>query len=64
VSNDELTRFVTKQLTYLQEQFDALTRQINGMVTRIEHVEQRPPPVQPKDDDDAFEYVDPDEERL
>jgi hypothetical protein len=32
-------------------------------VTRIEHVEQRPPPVQPEDDDE-FEDVDHDEERL
>ena len=41
VSKDELMRLVTEQRTYMQEQFDALTRQINGLVTRIEQVEQR-----------------------
>jgi hypothetical protein len=63
VSKDELTGLVTEQRTYMQEQFDTLTRQLNGLVTRIEHVEQRPPPVQPADDDE-FKDVDPDEERL
>ena len=68
VSKDELQKFVTDQRAYMQEQFDALTRQINGLVTRIEHIEQRPPPEprRPYDvpDDDEFEIVDRDAARL
>jgi hypothetical protein len=35
VSKDELTGLVTEQRTYMQEQFDALTRQLNGLVTGL-----------------------------
>jgi hypothetical protein len=63
VSKAELTKLVANQRAYMQGQFDALTQHINGLVTPIEHVEQRPPLVQPEDDDE-FEDVNPDEERL
>jgi len=44
VSKEELQRPVDDQRTYINGKFDELMRNINGLVTRIEHVEQRPPP--------------------
>jgi hypothetical protein len=40
---DELTRLLDYQHTYINEKFDELMRNIDNMVTRIEHIEQRPP---------------------
>ena len=44
VSKNELQRLVDDQRTYIDGKFDELMRTINGLVTRVEHVEQRPPP--------------------
>ena len=46
VSKNKLQRLVDDQRTYIDEKFDELMRTINGLVTRVEHVEQRPPPRQ------------------
>ena len=55
-SKNELQRLVDDQRTYIDGKFDELMRTINGLVTRVEHVEQRPPPWrhrrQPYGDDD------------
>nr|XP_034583004.1 uncharacterized protein LOC117846013 [Setaria viridis] len=63
VSKDELTKLLADQRTYIDGKFDDLICNINILVTRIEHVEQRPTPVSPRqptphddgleDDDDA-----------
>ena len=42
VSKDELKKLVDDQRTYINGKFNELMRTINGLVTRIEHVEQRP----------------------
>ena len=56
VSKNELQKLADDQRTYIDGKFDELMRTINGLVTRVEHVEQRPPPRrhrrQPYDDDD------------
>ena len=71
VSKEELTKLANDQRAYMEQQFASLTRSINGLVTRIEQIEQRPPPEQPRrpphpnqDDDEEFEDGDRDEERL
>ena len=43
LSKNELQRLVDDQRTYIDGKFDELMRNINGLVTQIEHVEQRPP---------------------
>ena len=56
VSKNELQKLVDDQRTYIDEKFDELMRTINGLVTRVEHVEQHPLPRwhrhQPYGDDD------------
>ena len=44
VFNDEFTWLLDDQRTYIDKKFDELMRNINGLVTRLEHVEQWPPP--------------------
>ena len=44
VSKDELKKLVDDQRTYIDGKFEELMRTVNGLVTRIEHVEQRPLP--------------------
>ena len=39
VSKNELQRLVDDQCTYIDGKFDELMRTINGLVTRVEHVE-------------------------
>jgi hypothetical protein len=46
VSKDGFQRLVDGQRTYIDRRFDELMCNINGLVTQIEHVEQRPPPRQ------------------
>ena len=64
VSKDELKKLVDDQRTYIDGKYDELMRTINGLVTRVEHVEQRPPPrrhrCQPYGDDDDDEDKDDD----
>ena len=43
VSKNDLQKLVDDQRTYIDGKFDELMRTINGLVTRVEHVEQRPP---------------------
>ena len=69
VSKDELRRLVDDQCIYIDGEFDELMRDTNGLVTRIEHVEQQPPPRrhrrQPHDGDeeeDEDEDVDLDDD--
>ena len=56
VSKNKLQRLVDDQRTYIDRKFDELMRTINGLVTRVEHVEQCTPPrrhrCQPYADDD------------
>jgi len=56
VSKDELWKLVDDQRTYIDGKFEELMRTVNGLVTRIEHVEQRPLPCrqrrQPHDGDE------------
>src|SRR6185437_9815587 len=56
VSKNELQKLVDDQRTYIDGKFDELMRTINGLVTRVEYVEQRHPPRrhrrQPYEDDD------------
>ena len=40
ISKDELKKLVDDQRTYIDVKFDKLMRTINGLVTRVEHVEQ------------------------
>jgi hypothetical protein len=47
VSKGELTTFMTEQRNLMTE----LTRNVNNLVTRIEQLEQRPPPHRAADDD-------------
>ena len=65
VSKDELHILVDDQCTYIDGKFDKLMGNIYGLVTRIEHVEHRPPPRrhrrQPYGDD---EEEDSDADRL
>ena len=44
VSKNELQKLVDDQRTYIDGKFDELMHTINGLVTRVEHVEQRPHP--------------------
>jgi hypothetical protein len=64
VSKDELTRLLDNQRTYMNGKFDELMRTINSLVTRVEHVEQRPPPQRPRqvppEDGEDEEYDDDD----
>jgi hypothetical protein len=62
VSKDDLTRLLDDQRTYINEKFEEIMKTVNNQVTRIEHVEQRPPPRWPRhqpqegeeeEDDDA-----------
>jgi hypothetical protein len=55
VSKDELTTFMTEQRNLMTE----LTRNVNNLVTRIEQLEQRPPP-HCADDEDADAFGDED----
>jgi hypothetical protein len=48
VSKDELMRLLDDQRTYINEKFEEMVITINNLVTRIEHVEQRPPPRWPQ----------------
>jgi hypothetical protein len=48
VSKDELTRLLDDQRTYITKKFEEMMQTINNLVTRIEHVEQRPPPHRPR----------------
>ena len=48
VSKGELTTFMTEQRNLMTE----LTRNVNNLVTRIEQIEQRPPPYRADDDED------------
>ena len=51
VSKGELATFMTEQRNLMTE----LTRNVNNLVTRIEQLEQRPPPYRADDEDaDAF----------
>ena len=43
VSKDELKKLIDDQRTYIDRKFNELMRSINGLVTRLEHVEQHPP---------------------
>ena len=56
VSKNELQKLVDDQRNYIDGKFDELMRTINGLVTRVEYVEQRHPPRrhrrQPYEDDD------------
>ncbi|CAN6355623.1 unnamed protein product [Urochloa humidicola] len=56
VSKAELHKLVEEQKTFMTEKFDEMMRHISVLVTRVEHLEQRPPP----DDNE----VDRDAERL
>jgi hypothetical protein len=57
VSKGELTTFITEQHNLMTE----LTRNVNNLVTRIEQLEQRPPPHRADDvDDDAGDFGDDD----
>ena len=67
VSKDELRRLFDDQCIYIDGEFDELMRNTNGLVTRIEHVEQRPPPRRHRrqpygDDDDEDEDADLDDD--
>jgi hypothetical protein len=55
VSKGELTTFMTEQRNLMTE----LTRNVNNLVTRIEQLEQRPPP-HCADDEDADDFGDED----
>jgi hypothetical protein len=41
-------RLLDDQRTYMNGKFDELMRTANGLVTRVEHVEQRPPTQRPR----------------
>ena len=43
VSKDELKKLVDDQRTYIDGKFNEMMRSINGVVTRLEHIEQLPP---------------------
>ena len=43
VSKDEFKKLVDDQRTYIDGKFNELMRSINGLVTRLEHVEQHHP---------------------
>ena len=43
VSKDELKRLVDDQRTYIDEKFNEMLRSVNGVVTRLEHIEEHPP---------------------
>ena len=63
VSKNELQKLVDDQRTYIDGKFDELMRTINGLVTRVEHVEQHTPPRRHRhqpygDADDEDEDVD------
>ena len=54
VSKAELTKLLTDQRTFMETKFTELMGHINNVVTRIEQVEQRPPPQhEQRDDNDA-----------
>ena len=42
VSKDELKKLVDDQRTYIDGKFNEMMRSINGVVTRLEHIEQIP----------------------
>jgi hypothetical protein len=44
VYKDELTRLLDDQRTNITKKFEEMMQTVNNLVTRIEHVEQRPPP--------------------
>jgi hypothetical protein len=53
VSKAELQKFADDQRTFMIEKFDEMMSHINNLITRVEHVEQRPPPAHEDDDRDA-----------
>ncbi|CAN6355662.1 unnamed protein product [Urochloa humidicola] len=53
VSKAELHKLVEEQKTFMTEKFDEMMRHISGLVTRVEHLEQRPPPDDNEVDHDA-----------
>jgi hypothetical protein len=62
VFKDELMRLLDDQRTYITKKFEEMMQTVNNLVTRIENVEQRPPPRWPRhqppegeeeEDDDA-----------
>ena len=63
VSKNELQKLVDDQRTYIDGKSDELMRIVNGLVTRVEHIEQHPPPQRHRrqhyeDADDEDEDVD------
>ena len=67
VSKDELRKLVDDQRTYIDGKFNEMMRSINGLVTRLEHVEQHPPRQRhrrhpPNDYEDEDEDVDRDDD--
>ena len=70
VSKDELKKLVDDQCTYIDGKFNEMMRSINGVVTRLEHIEQYPPrqrlrrhPPDGDEDEDEDAVLDDDEDR-
>jgi len=70
ISKDELKKLVDDQRTYIDEKFNEMMRSINGVVTRLEHIEQQPPrqrhrchPPDGDEDEDEDAVLDDDEDR-
>ena len=70
VSKDELKKLVDDQSTYIDGKFNEMMRSINGVVTRLEHIEQHPPrqrhrrhPPDGDEDEDEDAVLDDDEDR-
>ena len=51
VSKAELTKLADEQRQLITDRFDEMMRQISTLVTRVEHLKQRPPPPPPDDND-------------
>ena len=61
VSKDELKKLVDDQRTYIDGKLNEMMRSINGVVTRLEHIEQHPPQQQhrrhpPDGDEDQVDF--------
>ena len=70
VSKDELKKLVDDQRTYIDGKFNEMMRSINGLVTRLEHVEQHTPRQRHRrhshdgdEDEDEDDVLDDDEDR-
>ena len=70
VSKDELKKLVDDQRTYIDGKFNEMMCSINGVVTRLEHIEQHPPqqrhrrhPPDGDEDEDEDAVLDDDEDR-